>query len=344
MKSLSIGILGATGLVGRTLLNLLEEKTFSSFTVKELKLFASARSNGKTLSFREKIIAIEEPSLASLETCDVVFGCAGSSVSKKWFPDLIKKKIICIDKASHFRMHPEVPLLVPEINAKFAFNKDKELSSYLFASPNCCTIPLVSALQKIDDSFFLEHVFVSTYQSTSGAGQPGINTLQHQIIAQEETSPSLPSKGLGCFPKPIAYNVLPFIGAILENGQTEEEFKIVEETRKILGKPNLAIYPHSVRVPTLIGHAEAVTVKTKKSIDLKKLEKSYQTQSRIHLPQEGLTDTKNYFTPKDCEGTDSIYLSRFRLEDPKTLSFWIVCDNLRKGASLNALDILETLF
>jgi aspartate-semialdehyde dehydrogenase len=334
---LCIGIIGATGVVGRTLLSLLETfSPHSSFSLGKIKLYSSPKSVGEELQFRDRTISVEALSEESLFECQVVFLCAGSSVSKAWVPKLIEKQILCIDKASIFRMKQGIPLVVPEVN------KEDMKGSFLLTSPNCCTIPLVVALKPLDDLFGLEEVFVSTYQSVSGAGKTGIETLEYEIRHDHQADHSP-------FPKPIGYNVLPYVGGINpDSGHTDEEEKIVEETKKILNLPNLMVHAHSVRVPTFIGHSEAVSVRTRKPLDLKALEEAYLTYERVVLPptRHNHLMSQEFFTPKDIEGTDKIYLSRFRMSSSshRHLSFWVSCDNLRKGAALNALDILEAYY
>lgn len=333
----TIGIVGVTGLVGKTALDLLQTETFK-FSVEKLKLYASKNSVGKVMAFNGNNIAIETPTLDSLSECDAILFASDSSVSKKFIPQLAQKGIFCVDKSSAFRMDPSVPLIVPEINLSKIKQVDGSLSR-IIASPNCVAIPLTSVANIVHQMFDLQKMVVSTYQSVSGTGKAAIDVL---IKESKDffTTPDLTSKRSDVYPKSIAYNVIPFIESLDDDGHTAEEIKIRQESKKILHS-SLDVDVTSVRVPTFVGHAMSVVCKTKKPFS-----KAVFTEALKNAKVIKLTKEKDFITPREVQGKNAIYVSRIRKSEvfDNGLSFWVACDNLRKGAALNALQIIETLF
>ncbi len=347
MLELTIGIVGATGVVGQTALEILNDE-FSGFKVKNLRLYASKASAGKKVPFKNNKITIEEASLDSLLKCDAVLFASDASVSSEFIPKLAEKGILCIDKSSAFRTHPNVPLVVPEVNGDLL--SAKNLQEFpVVASPNCCTIPLVMVLKPILDSFGIKRVILSTYQSVSGAGKPAIDILT------EETKDFFSKQDLTCakssvFPKSIAFNVFPYVAGILENGDTDEESKIIAETRKILNAPNFAIAATSVRVPTFVGHGESVTLELDTLTSITEIKEKLKLFPGITVidaqseKEEDFTQYGQFVTPRECHGTDTVFVSRIRQISAfkNGISLWLVCDNLRKGAALNAIQVINT--
>ncbi|MES2614852.1 MAG: aspartate-semialdehyde dehydrogenase [Bdellovibrionota bacterium] len=340
-----LGIVGATGAVGQTLLEIIEH-TENKF--EKIKLFASKSSARKIVTIGKMKVSIEETNLNSLLECDAVIFATDSAISKEFIPQLAEKGILCIDKSSAFRDHPNVPLVVPEVNGSLLLEKDFKTFPVV-ASPNCCTIPLTMVLKALDDKFGVTKTIVSTYQSVSGAGKLGVDVLT------EETKHFFNAHDLSCqkstvFPKSIAFNVMPFVASILDNGDTDEESKIMFETKKVLGKPNFAIAATSVRVPTFVGHGESVTLELDKQFNVIEI---IETLSKFpglcvvdeKKPQDDDEDVlfESFVTPREAHGRDEVFVSRIRRCEvfENGLSLWIVSDNLRKGAALNAWQILQ---
>lgn len=347
MLELTIGIVGATGVVGQTALDILTDD-FSGFKVKKLKLYASRASAGKTISFKNNKVTIEEPSLSSMLECNALLFATDAAISSEYIPKLAEKGILCIDKSSAFRAHPSVPLVVPEVNGNLL--NPENLSKFpVVASPNCCTIPLVMTLKPLQEKFGLKRVIVSTYQSVSGAGKPAIDILT------DESKNFFVNHDLTCgkselFPKSIAFNVMPYVAGILDNGDTDEESKIIAETRKILASPNLPVAATSVRVPTFVGHGESVTLEFSSKVTASQIK-----EELSHFPGICVIDEKSmlnedlnhygmFVTPREAHGKDEVFVSRVRKTDvfENGISLWIVSDNLRKGAALNAIQVINT--
>jgi aspartate-semialdehyde dehydrogenase len=343
MQDLTIGIVGATGLVGQTVCELLTEG-FSSFSVKNVKVYASRASVGKTLAVCGQKTAVQEPRFSSLMECDVVVFATHDPLAQELIPQLAEGGVLCVDKSSAFRDHPLVPLVVPEVNGHLL--SAHHLAAFpVVASPNCCTIPLVMILKPLQQHFGVSRVVVSTYQSVSGAGGLALETLT------QETQDFYVSQDLSCkksvvFPKSIAFNVFPFVSHFLENGDTDEEAKIMAETQKILVDMQLPLAVTSVRVPTFVGHGQAVTLELKKSFS------SVTEVIQVLSAAEGVsvsdhtTSSLNEFpfiTPREAHGKNEVFVSRVRPAKvfQSGLSVWIVSDNLRKGAALNALQIVN---
>lgn len=331
-----IGIVGATGMVGQTALELLAMCTFK-FDVKTVKLFASKASVGKTINFNGQKITIETPNLTSLLECDAVLFASDADVSRQFIPQLAEKGIFCVDKSSAFRM-ADVPLVVPEVN--FAqLSSSHVTSTQIVASPNCVVIPLAVVTNLVAKTFGLKRMIVSTYQSVSGTGRAAIDVLikeSKDFLNAQDLTPDKSS----VYPKAIAFNVFPFIESLTNDGDTGEEVKIISEMQKILNMPTLPIDVTSVRVPTFVGHAMSVSYETDKQFDKTNFVELLKKEKAIKLTKES-----DFITPREVQGKDEIFVSRIRPSHAfkNGVSLWIAADNLRKGAALNALQIMEFL-
>jgi aspartate-semialdehyde dehydrogenase len=331
--SFQVGICGATGVVGRELIRILEER---KFPVGKLRLFASARSVGKSIQFRGEPLQIELLSESSFPGIEIVFFAAGGDISRVFAPQAAQVGCMVIDKSSAFRTDPEVPLVVPEINPQdLADIKKKGIVS----SPNCSTIQMVMALWPIEQVVGIRRVVVSTYQSVSGAGQRGVDELCQQVKDRSE------GKNVICryFKKPIAYNCLPHIDSFQPNGYTKEEQKMLDETRRIFHRPDLKVTATTVRVPVVRGHSEAINVECKRPLSAEEARSLLSKMPGVLVvddPQQAL-----YPTALDSAERDEVMVGRIR-EDPSVengLDLWVVSDNVRKGAALNAVQIAEAL-
>jgi len=330
-RPVNVAILGATGSVGQELLKLLDER---KFPFANLKLLASARSKGSTIPFKGKQYPVEEANRDSFAGVDILFSAAGASVSKELALLAVEAGAVVIDKTSAFRMEPSVPLVVPEVNGHVL-----EGHHGLIAVPNCSTSQLVVVLKPLHDLAGLKRVIVSTYQSVSGAGKKAINELEQQIKAivhNQEYPPSI-------FQKQIAFNLIPQIDQFLSDGYTKEEDKLIQETRKILDLPNLPITCTAVRVPVVVSHSESVLCEFEHPISPAQARVALAASSAIEVwdnPEENL-----YPTPLDAAGQDPVYVGRIRKDTSSDtgLHLWVVADNLRIGAALNALHIAEYL-
>jgi len=335
---LSVGVVGATGMVGLEFLKILEEK---KFPVQELRLFAGQRSEGSEINFRGKPVAVQTLSEGCFKGLDVVFFSAGNSISKEWAPRAVKEGAFAIDNSSAFRMTSDVPLVVPEVNGALI---PPATQPSLIANPNCSTIQLVTVLAPFVNTLGLAEVRVATYQSVSGAGRDGVEELKNQtteVLTRNASPADMPTK---VFPHPIAFNNIPQIGEIDEEGYSEEEQKLMRETRKILDLPMLRITSFAVRTPTLNGHSEAVWVTFNKSTN-------YEEIMRILRPAAGVEiidkpSSNSYPLTITASGRDPVYVGRIRQDpsDPRTWLFWIVSDNVRKGAALNGIQIAQLIF
>ncbi|MDX1900895.1 MAG: aspartate-semialdehyde dehydrogenase [Gammaproteobacteria bacterium] len=330
-KFQDIAVIGATGMVGSILLSLLEER---DFPVRHLYLLASERSVGEIISFRGKSHPIQALSTFDFSKTQLCFFCASNDIAKKYAPIAAEKGNIIIDKSSYFRMDPEVPLVVPEVNPGAL----RSLPKNIIASPNCSTIPVVVALKPIFDAVGIERINVATYQSVSGSGRDAVKELAKQTAQLLNGQPISPS----VYPQQIAFNVLPHIDAFEENGYTREEMKVVNETRKILDDSNLMVNATAVRVPVFFGHSIAVHAETRKKLSAKDAMLLLSRAPGITL----FNDPATYPTPvHDAAGKDDIFVGRVRddISHPRGLNLWIVADNVRKGAALNAIQIAEYL-
>jgi aspartate-semialdehyde dehydrogenase len=328
-----VAVVGATGAVGREMLKTLAER---NFPVSEVAAVASGRSAGAEVSFGEKS-TLKVRSLDSFDFTgwDIGLFSPGASVSAVHAPRAAAAGCVVIDNTSQFRMEPDVPLVVPEVNphhlAKFARRN-------IIANPNCSTIQMVVALKPLHDRFTIRRVVVATYQSVSGAGKEGMDELYSQTKAafvHEQVKPEQ-------FTKEIAFNCIPHIDKFMEDGSTKEEWKMVVETRKILD-PDIRVIATCVRVPVFIGHAEAVNVEFENPITVGEARSVLRDAPGIAVMDQ--REDGGYITPSESAGEDAVYISRIR-KDPTVengLAFWCVADNLRKGAALNAVQIAETL-
>lgn len=321
---MKIAVLGATGAVGRTMLRVLEERAFPA---EELVLLASERSQGVGLDCFGRSWTVRAVSADLFEGCEIALFSAGSTRSRQWAPVAVAAGAIVIDNSSGWRMEEDVPLVVPEVNARRALGAPRGI----IANPNCATIQLVVALEAIRRIAGLRRVAVTTLQSVSGAGNKGIAALEHELAGG--TYAESP------FIAPIAGNVIPFIGPRSEAGWNEEEEKIRAETRKILEMPNLPVSATCVRVPVRVGHSISVTLETEKPLDRSGATRAFHQMSGI--ASAGERDPM----PIDAEANDDVHVGRIRVDHdlPNTLHFWVVSDNLRKGAATNAVQIAETV-
>ncbi len=326
-----VAVVGATGAVGRTMLSILEER---KFPVGRLLPLASARSAGKQVTFNGQKITVEELKADSFEGLDFALFSAGGSVSREFCPIAAQAGCVVIDNSSAFRMEKDIPLVVPEINPHAIGDNPG-----IIANPNCSTIQMVVALKPIHDRYTIKRVVVSTYQSVSGTGQDAIDELKAQTNQVLNDKPAT----RGVYPHQIAFNCLPHIDAFLDTGYTKEEMKMVNETRKILEDDAIQVSPTTVRVPVFYAHSEAVNVETEQAIDLKELRKILGSAPGVRLvdaPGKG-----EYPLATDAAGRDEVMVGRIRadLDNPNAVNLWIVADNLRKGAALNAIQIAEVL-
>ena len=326
-----VAIAGATGAVGTEFLKLLEAR---DFPMKSLRLLASSRSAGSKLKFRGENLEVEELTPKSFKGIDIAFFSAGGSRSKEFAPHAVDSGAVVIDNSSAFRMDEKVPLVVPEINPKQAFEHQG-----LIANPNCSTIQMVVALNPIHRAANIQRVVVSTYQAVSGAGAIAMEELKQQLRAWANDEPMKQE----VFPTQIAFNLFPHIDVFQDNGYTKEEMKMVHETRKIMNAPNMQISATCVRVPVLRAHSEAVWVETEKPLSESEARELFEKEPGIVVQDE--RESGGYPTPWHITETQKTYVGRIRkdISHPNGLTFWVVADQLYKGAALNAIQIAEVL-
>ena len=329
----NVAIVGATGAVGEQMREVLDER---QFPVGEVRLLASERSVGQFLPFQSRQLAVEVLKADSFRDIDIALFSAGGSVSSEFAPMAVAAGAVVIDNTSVFRMEPDIPLVVPEVNAK-------EIANYksrgIIANPNCSTIQMVVALKPIHDAARIKRVVVSTYQSVSGAGRKAMEELSQQVAALFNGKEIEKVK----FPHQIAFNCIPHIDAFMADGYTKEEWKMIEETRKILGEPNLPVTATTVRVPVFCSHSEAVNVETYVKLSAQETRRILREAPGIIVADE--PENNLYPMAIDAAGKDATYVGRIR-EDKSVangLNLWVVSDNLRKGAALNAVQIAEIL-
>ena len=328
-----VAVIGATGNVGREMLQTLADR---EFPVDDVIALASERSIGREVSFGEdKVLKVQDLAKFDFKGVDIALSSPGAKVSAVHSPRAAAAGCVVIDNTSHFRMDPDVPLVVPEVNAKAIAGYAKK---NIIANPNCSTIQMVVALKPLHDFAKIKRVVVATYQSVSGAGKEGMDELFNQT-RNVFTNGSLDHKK---FTKQIAFNVIPHIDVFMDDGQTKEEWKMAVETRKILD-PDIQVTATCVRVPVFIGHSEAVNVEFESEMSAEHARAALRSAPGVsvidHRADEG------YVTPVECAGEDKVYVSRIR-RDPTVahgLNLWVVSDNLRKGAALNAVQIAEVL-
>lgn len=326
MKKYKLALVGATGLVGRTAIKVLEEK---NLPISEYVFFASKRSAGSIMELLGQDYVVRELNEHSFdEGFDFAIFSAGGDVSRKFAPIAASKGCIVIDNSSTFRMDKNVPLVVPEVNSE-----DLKSNSGIIANPNCSTIQAVVALKPLDVKYGIKRIVYSTYQAVSGAGQKGVQDLQDTLNGLE------PKK----FPHPIANNCLPHIDVFTDSGYTNEELKMINETRKILHKPDLRVTATCVRVPVMNSHSESINVEFENDFDLEELKEVLKNSPGIILmdnPAENI-----YPLATRATGSDEVYIGRIRRDDsvPFGVNIWVVSDNARKGAASNAIQIMEKL-
>ncbi len=328
---MNVAVVGVTGAVGQTTLRILEER---KFPVTHLRAFASERSAGKTVTFKGERVRVEAVGSAAFTGIDVAFFSAGSAQSRAYAPEAVKAGAIVIDKSSAFRMDPTVPLVVPEINAHAV-----QGHRGIVACPNCTTIVTVMPLKPLHEVGGLRRVIATSYQAVSGAGVNGVEELRRQTLAWARGEAMTPR----FFQHQIAFNVIPHIDAFAANGYTGEEMKLVNEVRKILEMPDLAVSPTTVRVPVFTAHSIAVSAETRDRVTPERAREAFAAFPGLTLwdePGEG-----RYPMPVSVEGQDDCFVGRIRedLAVANGLNFWVVGDQLRKGAALNGVQIAELL-
>ncbi len=331
--SYRVAVVGATGAVGREMLNALVEREFPAGDVIAL---ASERSAGARVSFGEDDeLKVQDLAGFDFRGTDIVLSSPGATVSAEHAPRAAAAGAVVIDNTSYFRMDPDVPLVVPEVNPEAIAGYVKRR---IIANPNCSTIQMVLALKPLHELARIRRVVVATYQSTSGGGKEAMDELFNQTRGIYVNEPIRPER----FTKQIAFNVIPHIDVFMEDGATKEEWKMTVETKKILD-PSIRVHATCVRVPVFIGHAEAVNVEFEEPIDEEAARDALRGQEGLTLIDHRMDE--GYVTPAECAGEDAVFVSRVRV-DPTVehgLSLWVVADNLRKGAALNAVQIAERL-
>lgn len=331
---MNIAIVGASGAVGQEFLRVLEEQ---NFPVDRLRLFGSKRSAGTTREFRGKSFIIEELTHDSdFSDVDIAFTSAGAGVSKEYAPVITAHGTIMIDNSSAFRMDSDVPLVVPEVNPKDALDRPRNI----IGNPNCTTIQMVVALNAIEKLSHIRRVHVATYQAASGAGAAAMAELQeqHAEIDRRET-PTVRK-----FAHQLAFNVIPHVDIFTDNGYTKEEMKMYNETRKIMHS-DIEVSATCVRVPVLRAHSEAIWVETDRAISVEEALDAFRKAEGVVLIENDADMSKSYPMPLGVAGSDPVYVGRVRkdLTDPRGLSFWVVADQIKKGAALNAVQIAQYL-
>ncbi|MDB9784087.1 aspartate-semialdehyde dehydrogenase [Pelagibacteraceae bacterium] len=326
---MNIALIGATGNVGRKTIEILEK---SKLAVDNLFLVASNKSVGKKIFFKGSEVIIEALNSYDFSKAEVTIFAAGSEIAKNWAPEASKKTIV-IDNSSYFRLKKDIPLVVPEVNAK-----DLKLHKNIIANPNCSTIQMVLVLKPLHDEYKINRVVVSTYQAVSGAGKESVEELFSQ------TKDSLEGKKVISknFTKQIAFNIIPHIDSFSEDGYTKEELKMMNETKKILD-PNINVTATCVRVPVKTSHSESINIEFDNTYDLEKIKKILSRAPGCKVvdePKDG-----GYITPIDSEGNHTTFISRIRKDNSniKAINLWVVSDNLLKGAALNTVQIAEAL-
>ena len=342
MKKRNVAIMGATGAVGTEFLSILEER---NFPIKGLKLLASSRSAGKKIKFKGKPYKIEELTHDSFKGVELVLSSAGAQRSKEFLPSAVRAGCVCVDNSSAFRMDKSVPLVVPEVNSH-AISRHKGI----IANPNCSTIQMVVALWPLHKKAKIKRIVVSTYQSVSGAGWKKVQELEEQSVKLSKISKSgvigrhaVNKKDIKEFPYQIAFNLIPQIDQFLDNGYTKEEMKMVNETRKIMEDDSIGVTATTIRVPVYFAHSECVNIETEKPLCPDEAR-----EILLNSPGVALIDdpcSMKYPMPLDAEGKDAVFVGRIRKDESISngLNLWVVADNLRKGAALNAIQIAELL-
>jgi aspartate-semialdehyde dehydrogenase len=325
-----VAVVGATGNVGREMLNILEEL---EFPVDRIHAIASRKSIGVDVGWKDGVVACEDVEQFDFSRVDLVLMSVSGAFSKEWSPRIGRAGALVIDNSSAWRMDPDVPLIVPEVNPdaiEYAHRKN------IVANPNCSTAQLVVALKPLHDAAKIKRAVVATYQSVSGAGKKGMDELWDQTKEVFVLGPSEPK----FFPKQIAFNVIPFIGKFLDDGYTDEEAKMWDETHKMLD-PGIALTVTCVRVPVMVGHSEAVHLEFEHPLDESEAREILREAPGVIVVDKH--EPTGYVTPKECQGEFPVFVSRIRKDPtvPHGLALWVVADNLRKGAALNAVQIAQ---
>ncbi len=330
-KAYSVGVVGATGAVGQELIRLLCDR---GFPMGNLKLLASARSKGKPISYGDRSWKVEEATAEAFDDLDIALFSAGSGITKALAPEAARRGCVVIDNSSAFRMEPQVPLIVPEINPDAAANH-----SGIIANPNCSTIVALMALFPLHQVFGLKRFFASTYQAVSGSGAAAITELEGQVAAIAKNEPPIAE----VYPHQIAFNVLPHVEVFLENGYTKEEMKMQNEGRKIMGLPDLKVSCTCVRVPVYRAHSVSIQAEFEKPVDVQQARWAVENFPGSELCDD--TDNNRYPTPIDYSGKENCGVGRIRKDTAlqNGLSLWVSGDQLWKGAALNAIQIAELL-
>jgi len=326
MKKVNIAIVGATGMVGRTFIKVLEER---NLPIENIYFFASSRSAGSKINFKGQEYTVEELNENSFDRkIDIALFSAGASTSQKFSPIAASKGCVVVDNSSAWRMDPKVPLVVPEVNPQ-----DVRQHNGIIANPNCSTIQAVVAIKPLHDKYTVKRIVYSTYQAVSGAGMAGYKDLEDGIKG-------VPPKK---FPHPIAGNCLPHIDSFLPNGYTKEEVKMINETRKILGVPDLRITATTVRVPVFNGHSESINLEFEKQFDLDELKETLRNAPGVVVQDD--PENNVYPMPINATGRDETFVGRIRRDESveSGVNLWVVADNIRKGAATNAVQIAEEL-
>lgn len=323
---MKVSVVGATGMVGEKMLQVLEER---NFPVTELIPVASEKSVGKEIEFKGQKYTVKSLETAVEENCDVALFSAGGSISLDWAPKFAAKGTVVVDNSSAWRMNEGIKLIVPEINADILTKEDK-----IIANPNCSTIQLVMVLNPLHQKYGIKRVVVSTYQSVTGTGKAAVDQLDGEVRGEN------PAK---VYPYEIFKNALPHCDVFEENGYTKEEMKLTRETQKILDDKSIAVTATAVRVPVQGGHSEAVNIEFEKDFDESEVRKILNESPGVTLQDN--TDSNIYPMPKYAEGKNDVFVGRIRRDysQPNSLNLWIVSDNLRKGAATNTVQIAEKL-
>lgn len=333
MRTYRIAVVGATGAVGNEMISILEER---NFPVGHLRLLASERSRGKKLEFKGKEIAVEVLEENSFSGIEIGLFSAGGSISQKYAPIAAQAGCIVIDNTNAFRMEPDIPLVVPEVNPKDMAQYGKRK---IIANPNCSTIQMVVALKPIHDAVRIKRIVVSTYQSVSGTGKKAMD----ELLDQTRAILNFKEPEIKVYPHQIAFNCLPQIDVFLENGYTKEEMKMVNETKKIMGDESIAVTATTVRVPVLRCHSESVNIETEKKITAEEVKRLLSKAPGVQVIDNPAN--REYPLAIHGAGKDDTYVGRIREDEsiPNGINLWIVSDNLRKGAALNAIQIAEAM-
>ncbi|NOU68510.1 aspartate-semialdehyde dehydrogenase [Paenibacillus sp. LMG 31461] len=335
-KLFNVAVVGATGAVGEQIIRLLEAR---NFPIKELKLLSSARSAGVKIAFKGQEVVVQEATRDSFQGVDLALFSAGGDVTKALAPHAVEAGAICIDNTSAYRMDPDTPLVVPEVNVE-KINEHKGI----IANPNCSTIQMVAALKPLYDRYGISRIIVSTYQAVSGAGAKAINEMLRQskeVLAGNEAKPDILPVGSLPVKHQIAFNAIPQIDKFLDNGFTNEEMKMILETKKIMGDESIEVTATCVRIPVVYGHSESVYVELKEDFDVEDVRTLLANAPGIVLVDNPAE--QQYPLATDAAGKLETFVGRVRrdLSNPKALNMWIVSDNLLKGAAWNAVQIAE---